>query len=103
MSAQDDRETRRGDDRDRHLDFVLYESPSISGEGYLADVSEHGLMVRTEGLPKADEPITIRLHLADPAPLVIEAEVRWTSRERPDLAPSFGVEIEDPSDAYLDW
>jgi hypothetical protein len=103
VSAWDETTSRRNVDRERHLEFAVFESDTVSGEGHLADVSETGLMMRSSRVPKSGESVEIRFHLADPQPIVLQGRVRWTSVERQSPTPGFGVHIDNPPPAYVEW
>jgi hypothetical protein len=87
--------------RMRHLEWVLYWTPSATGEGHLANVSSRGVFVRAEDLPKAGESVRIELWAHRPG-IVLDGQVRWTSAEAPGAPAGFGVQILEPPRAYVE-
>ena len=84
----------------RYLDFVVYQSKRVSGEGQLANVSSGGFFVRTNRLPPVGELIHLSLRGTTP-PLSLQAHVRWSGTHR-DGSTGFGAELLEPPPAYRD-
>lgn len=92
---------RRDLERFRHVEFVMYETPSIRGEGHLSNASETGLFIRTDELPKSGE--AVRLGLREGGePIRLQGEVCWTSSEGGASSPGFGVRLLHPPAALAE-
>lgn len=82
-----------------HRARVLFRSESLFGEGQITSISDGGVFVQTDQVPRRGERVWILFH--DPSPrLEIVGQVRWTSSEAPGSAPGFGVEVEHIGAAY---
>jgi Tfp pilus assembly protein PilZ len=90
---------RRKHPRIDHRARVLFRSESLFGEGHITSISDGGVFVQSEQIPRRGERVWILFH--DPSPrLEVVGKVRWTSRENPGSAPGFGVEVEHIGSAY---
>ena len=96
MTQEDERRRHsRIDRRER----VLFRSESLFGEGQITSISDGGVFVQTDQIPRRGERVWILFH--DPSPrLEVVGQIRWTSRENPGSAPGFGVEVEHIGAAY---
>jgi Tfp pilus assembly protein PilZ len=83
----------------RHLEFALYETPSVRGEGHLWNISDTGMFIRTQTLPRPGEEIHIVLDLT-PSRMSLKGEVRWTTADRPSVLSGFGVQLCEPPSEY---
>jgi hypothetical protein len=103
VSECGDPSERRAGSRRRHVEFVFYRSPSVCGEGHLANVSADGVFVRTDELPKTVERVQIELRAFGSSSIVLDGEVVWTSAEREHVHAGFGVRLVHAPPAYASW
>ena len=89
---------RRSQARFRHIISARYEAGQASGTGYLWDVSESGLCLRVDTLPKKGDSVRIII-LAD-TPMTVHGEVRWIEDKGPQGVRRFGVLLSDVSDEF---
>jgi Tfp pilus assembly protein PilZ len=92
---------RRDLERFQHVEFVLYESPSVQGEGQLANASLTGLFIRTDELPKSGEVVRLELREGGAA-LILQGAVCWTSPEGIRSSSGFGVGLLHPAPALAE-
>ncbi len=85
----------------RHLALVLYSSPSVRGEGQLANLSQEGAFVRAEALPAVGERVQVRLR-DTPGGAEFEGEVCWTGPRTENGEIGFGLRVLRCSDAYAE-
>ena len=85
----------------RYLALVLYSSPTVRGEGQLANLSREGAFVRADALPLVGERVHVRLRDA-PGTAEFEGEVCWTGPRTEDGEFGFGVRLSSCSEAYAE-
>lgn len=96
MTQEDE---RRRHPRIDHRERVLFRSESLFGEGHITSISDGGVFVQSEQVPRRGERVWLLFH--DPTPrLEVVGRVRWTSSEAPGSASGFGVEVEHIGKAY---
>ncbi len=85
----------------RHLALVLYASPTVRGEGQLANLSQEGAFVRADALPLVGETVHVRLR-DTPGSAELEGEVCWTGPRTEHGEIGFGLRVLRCSDAYAE-
>ena len=103
--ADDRKRIESGDDRRVHTRYetsiaVDYASGDTFLFAYLQNISEMGIFIRTDAPLKVGTRLTLRFHVVESAPLVLEGEVTWINpyRESGDnLNPGMGVRFSELS------
>jgi hypothetical protein len=94
----------------RHIKRVpaRFQVGSQVGTGHICNLSKEGMFLRADRLPKPGSEITVVIETGGPRgeKVEIQARVMWTTSELPnakDVAPGFGVRVEDPGGPFRDF
>lgn len=72
-------------------------------QGHVSRLSRKGLFFATETLPTPGELVRVAFLDHDGNKIKVNGTVRWTTAQERRSASGFGMEIEDPPEAYLDF
>ena len=100
MSPRMSRDRRRSE-RWTYLDFVRFEARGRAGDGRLLNVARTGVFVGTSDSPSVGESVRLVLDRVSPV-IEVAGMVRWSGVRVSDGAQGFGVELQQPCDAYLE-
>jgi hypothetical protein len=85
---------------------VAFQVEGLRSKGYIKNVSQAGLFIRSTRLPGSRDPVNIVFADARGRLIHLNGTVRWTTAEvttpRP-ITPGFGMHIENPSAQYLEF
>ena len=82
--------------------LATFEADEVRGEGRVLNLSRSGLFLSTEDPPEPGK--SVRVVFEDAAGDKIEAEgmVRWSDAQGKDGTAGFGMEIDRPSDDFIE-
>jgi hypothetical protein len=85
---------------------VRFETHSVRASGQIKNLSKEGLFIRSNVLPMAGDPVTMRFEARDGRKLELWGEVRWTTAQMSDhesAHPGFGVLLNQASADYQEF
>lgn len=84
-----------------------YGSDELDSRGVVLNLSSEGVFVSGRVVTKPQQPIAIRLHPDNVAPIDVQGRMRWAQRSPPRLRgivrEGMGIQLLSPSAAYLDY
>ena len=73
------------------------------GTGYVSKISRKGLFFSTEDLPRPGDAVRIVFEDGDGNKIDVEGHVRWNTDQLNKALCGFGVELDCPSEAFLEF
>ncbi len=84
-----------------------FKAGAIKGQGHIKNISRAGVFVRADALPDPGSPVHILFMDRAQRKIEVSGTVRWTTDQLPDVTPDtpkgFGVLLDEPSPAFLDF
>jgi hypothetical protein len=84
---------------------VRFLSESVEGIGQLKNTSRAGLFVASTQMPRPGAVVALQFRSPNGLLVDLRGEVRWTTQglPNPDLAPGFGVLLQEPPREYREF
>ena len=77
---------------------------NVHGNGHIKNMSQGGLFLRTDTLPKKGDQVSVVFFVPDYSKIEVSGTVRWTTaqlKNSNEAKPGFGMQIEEQAEEYL--
>ena len=82
---------------------AAFKAGKLKGKGYVSKLSRGGLFFVCEDPPRPGEAARIVFNDPQDNKITIEGIVRWNTAQLPPKESGFGLQIEGPREAYLEF